>query len=264
MKRILLIAAFVTCIANVFAQEADSTNTNSKKKRISVSIDIDGDKDDSKKDSLKASKSLGFSFKLTVSRLDLGFVKLRDNGSFSLSPANSFLDYNAWKSNNIGFDVLEFGYRINSHFKIYLSGGFDWSHLRLENDITIQRNTPVLTYTTDAISYNKNRFSSSYLRIPLSFEFKSKVDKNGKKMILVFGPDAGFLINGRVKQKSSESGKQKFDDDYHFRQFRYGGFARLGYGGGGLYVKYSATDMFENSPAQNGLKTMSFGVTHAF
>ena len=262
MKRVLLIAVFGVCIANVYAQSDSTTTDGSGKKRISVSIDIN---DNSKKDTIKKeSKPAGFSFKLTAARLDLGFAKLRDNGSFSLSPANSFLDYNSWKSTNFGFDVLEFGYRVNRNFKIYLSGGFDWVHLRLENDITIQRNAPVLDYTTDAISYDKNRFSSSYLRIPLSFEFKSNSDKKGKKTYFVFGPDAGFLINGRVKQKSSENGKQKFDDDYHFTQFRYGGFARVGYGGGGLFIKYYVSDMFENSPAQKGLKAMAFGLTQAF
>lgn len=261
MKRIFLIAAFAVCVANVYAQNADTTKTeDDKKKRISVSIDID-----SKKDSVdKESKSSGFSFKLTVARLDLGLVKLRDNSSFSLSPANDFLSYKPWKTSNFGFDILEFGYRASRNFKIYLSGGLDWTHIRLKNDITIQRNAPVLTYTTDAIHYEKNRFSSSYLRIPLSFEFKSRSDKNGKKTYFIFGPEAGFLMNGRVKQKSSENGKQKFDDDYHFTQFRYGGFARLGYGGGGLFIKYYANDMFENSPAQKGLKTMAFGLTHGF
>lgn len=263
MKRVILIAFLGIGMANVYAQQTDTTSTDgSRKKRISVSIDIN---DDGKDDSVKtASRSSGFSFKLTAARLDLGFAKLRDNDSFTLSPANNFLDYNAWKSSNFGFDILEFGYRVNRHFKIYLSGGLDWTHLRLENDITIQRNQPVLTYTTDAVEYDKNRFSSSYLRIPLSFELKSNSDKNGKKMYFVFGPDAGFLINGRVKQKSSENGKQKFDDDYHFTQFRYGAFARIGYGGGGLFIKYYANDMFENSPAQEGLKTMAFGLTHAF
>lgn len=261
MKSIFLIGAFVLCLASVHAKEAGSFRDTSEKNRISVSPDISAKKE---KDSVITSGSPGFSFKLTAARLDIGLVKLRDNGSFSLSPANDFLDYNAWKSNNVGFDVLEFGYRVNRHFKIYLSGGFDWTHLRLEKDITILPNAPVLDYTTDAVAYDKNRFTSSYLRLPLSFEFKTSSDRHGNKAYFIFGPDAGFLINGRVKQKSSENGKQKFDDNYHFTQFRYGGFARLGYGGAGLFVKYYANDMFENSPAQEGLKTMSFGLTHAF
>jgi hypothetical protein len=262
MKRLILTVVLGIGMVGVYAQTDSATTDTTKNKRITISVNIG---ENSKKDSVKkVSKNPGFSFKVTFSRFDLGFVKLRDNGSFSLSSANKFLDYNGWKSNNIGFDIVEFGYRFNSYFKIYLSGGFDWNHIRLHDNITILRNQPVLSYSTDAIEYHKNRFSSSYLRLPLAFEVRSKDDRKGKKIHLVFGPDAGFLINGRVKQKSGENGKQKFDDDYHYSQFRYGGFVRFGYGGGGLYVKYFANDMFEDSPAQNGLKTMSFGLTQIF
>jgi len=126
------------------------------------------------------------------------------------------------------------------------------------------RNQPVLTYRQDNIDYSNNRFSSSYLRIPLSFEFKGKENANGNRFHLVVGPEGGFLLNGRVKQISAENGKQKFDDTYHFTTFRYGGFARMGYGALGLFAKYYVNDMFENSPAQKGLKNFSFGLMLGF
>jgi len=67
-----------------------------------------------------------------------------------------------------------------------------------------------------------------------------------------------------VKQISSEFGKKKFYDNYHFATFRYGGFARIGYGDFGIFAKYYANDMFENSPAQAGLKDFAFGFTLGF
>ena len=67
-----------------------------------------------------------------------------------------------------------------------------------------------------------------------------------------------------VKQISPEFGKQKFSDSYHFTTFRYGGFARIGYGDFGISAKYYTNDMFENSPAQAGLKNFSFGFTAGF
>jgi hypothetical protein len=189
---------------------------------------------------------------------------LIDNGSFTLSPQNQFLRYRSWKSSNVGFDVIQFGYRFNSSFKIYLSGGFDWTLLRLRDNITILPNQPILTYKQDDIDFSKNRFSSSYLRIPLSFDFRTKEDADGKSAHFVFGPDAGFLLNGRVKQISDENGKQKFDDSYHFATFRYGAFVRVGYGGWGIFAKYYFNDMFEDSPAQKGLKNFAFGITLGF
>jgi hypothetical protein len=206
----------------------------------------------------------GFTLGLTLARLDLGFTTIMDHGGFTLSPQNQFLSYRQSKTSNVGFDVLQFGYRFNSTFKIYLSGGFDWTNIRLRNNITILEHQPVLTYQQDNINFSKNRFSSSYLRIPLSFDFKTNDDSHGNHFHFVFGPEGGFLLNGRVKQISEENGKQKFNDTYHFATFRYGPFVRIGYGAWGLFAKYYMNDMFENSPAQDGLHNFSFGVMLGF
>jgi len=201
---------------------------------------------------------------ITFSRFDLGLATLIDNGSFTLSPKNQFLDYRSWKTSNVGFDVFQMGVKVNKNFKIYLSGGFDWTLIRLRQDITILPNQPVLTYRQDTIHFSKNRFSSSYLRIPLSFDLHTDENRWGNRFHFVFGPDAGLLLNGRVKQISVENGKQKIDDDYHFAKVRYGGFVRIGYAGWGVFAKYYVNDMFENSPDQAGLKNFSFGLTFGF
>jgi hypothetical protein len=205
-----------------------------------------------------------FNIGITFSRFDLGLATLIDNGSFTLSPQNQFLSYRSWKTSNVGFDLFQMGVRFSPTFKIYLSGGFDWTLIRLRQNITILPNQPELTYRQDNIDYSKNRFSSSYLRIPLSFEFRSGENSHGKRFHFVFGPDGGFLLDGMVKQISREHGKQKVDNNYHFTTFRYGGFARIGYGDVGIFAKYYANDMFENSPEQKGLKNLSFGFTVGF
>lgn len=249
--------------STVYPRYADST-ASPKSKRNNVTLTW-GKQERSSGDSTRTrSKAPGVSYGLTLSRFDLGFSKLVDNGSFTLSDQNSFLDYHGWKTSTFGFDLLQFGYRFNSNFKIYLSGGIDWTHIRLRRDITIRKDAETLQYDESDIDFDKNRFSSTYIRLPLSFEWRSKDDDNGKKFRIIAGPDFGFLINGKVKQKSGENGKQKFNDNYHFAKFRYGGFVRLGYGSTGLFAKYYLNDMFENSPAQEGLQNMSFGVSFGF
>lgn len=197
---------------------------------------------------------------ITFTRFDLGFSKLIDNGSFSLSPTNEFLDYSAGKTSHVSFDVLQFGYRFNQNFKIYLAGGFDWNLIRLKKDITMQKNTANLTYINEPIHFDKNRLSSSYLHIPLNFELRSKQYDKYKRFYFVFGPEVSFLLNGKVKQISDERGKEKFKDDYNFAPFRYGGSIRFGYENLGVFVKYYANDMFDSTP-QKGLKNMAFGLT---
>jgi hypothetical protein len=201
---------------------------------------------------------------ITFSRFDLGLATLVDHGSFTLSPQNQFLRYNQWKTSNVGFDVFQMGIKINPNFRIYLSGGFDWTLIRLRDNITMLQNQPVLTYRQDNVDYTKNRFSSSYLRIPLSFDFRTNEDNRGNRWHFVLGPDGGFLLEGMTKQESAEFGKVKHYDTYHFTTFRYGGFFRVGYSDFGIFAKYYFNDMFENSPDQAGLRNFSFGFTVGF
>jgi len=266
MKRLIFTAIFCAAAAVVSAQSTDSTKTtgDTTKGKVRISFNEDGASVDPSYNKGHHHAKSGFSFGITIARLDLGFATIMDHGSFTLSPQNQFLSYRQSKTSNVGFDVLQFGYRFNSTFKIYLSGGFDWTNIRLRNNITILEHQPVLTWQQDNINFSKNRFSSSYLRIPLSFDLRTNDDSHGNHFHFVFGPEGGFLLNGRVKQISDENGKQKFNDTYHFATFRYGPFVRIGYGAWGLFAKYYMNNMFENSPEQDGLHNFSFGIMLGF
>lgn len=263
----LLLIIFILGRSPLMAQTdttlADSTHTAVKKKKtVSFSYTFDSEKH-GRRDSIKrAEEARGGRFigGITFTRVDLGFSRLVDNGSFTLSPENDFLDYRGGKTSTFSFDILQMGYRFNTNFKIYVAGGFDWTHIRLLKNITILRDQQELAYTEDNIAYDKNRFSSSYVHFPLNFELRTKENNNGKRFYFVIGPEVGFLLNGKVKQVSDEKGKQKFKDDYRFQAFRYGGTVRFGYGGLGLFTKVYANDMFA-STSQKNLTNMSFGVT---
>lgn len=263
MRRSILTTVIVSGLTFLAALSASAQQDSVKRKKFDINYGVGitmGEKRDS---TGKIDESKGrFVGGITFTRLDIGFSKLIDNGSFSLSPANEFLDYKAGKTSHVSFDVLQIGYRFNSNFKIYVAGGFDWTLIRLKDNITMAKNSPVLTYTTETpeILYSKNRFSSSYVHLPLNFELRSKENKNGNRFYFVAGPEIAFLINGKVKQISDEYGKVKVKDDYNFAPFRYGGAVRLGYGSAAIFAKYYASDMFDSAP-QKGLKNMAFGIT---
>lgn len=200
----------------------------------------------------------------TFSRFDLGLAKMLNDGKLALTPENEFLEYRGWKSVNVGFDVLQMGYKFSDQFRMHIAAGFDWTHFRLEDDIIILEDTKPLSYTDSPISYSKNRFSSSYLRIPLSFELQTKTSKSGDKIKLAVGPVMGVLLQGSQKFKSDEEGKRKVKDGFNFAPVTYGGFARLGVGSFGVYAKYYFNDMFIDSPDQEGLKNLSFGLMFFF
>ena len=201
---------------------------------------------------------------VTFSRIDLGLVKLIDNGSFTLSDDHQDFRYRPGKTVNFGFDLLQAGYRFNDHFRIFLSGGFDWTYIRLREDIDFLEDTTPLTWTYSDIDYSKNKLTATYLRLPLTFELRSRNYHGLGRLRFAFGPEGGFLLKGTQRFKSAELGKQKFRDDYNFTQFRYGAFARFGVGSFGIYGKYYFNDLFENSPDQSGLQTFTFGLMLGF
>jgi hypothetical protein len=243
-----------------YAQEvkSDSTKRDSTKQvKKSFKLTIGG------RDTVKAKSnkpSSKFSVQLTMARMDLGLAKFIDNGSFTLSPENQLLENHTWKTHNIGFEFFQMGYRFNSYIKAYIGGGIDWTHMRLKKDITIQPDKPSLTiFEEPDMNFKKNRFSSTYLRLPLSFQFRTKDDRKGNKVHFVFGPEVGFLVNGKTKQISDE-GKRKVKDDFNLNPLRYGGFARLGYGSFGLFIKHYNSDVFADNQGGEGIKNTNFGI----
>ncbi len=264
MKNLTLKTVVTSVLITLLAPYTIAQKQDSVKRKI-IAINLGGEKMFSryKKDTLvknDSSEYKRFFSGITFTRLDFGFSKLIDNGSFALSPSNQFLDYRASKTSHLSFDVLQLGYRFTPQFKVYLAAGFDWTLIRLRQNITMQKNMPTLTYINEPIGFSKNRFSSSYLHIPLNFEYRSPKDKKGKRFYIVAGPEVAFLLNAKLKQISTERGKQKSYDDYNFSPFRFGGTLRLAYDGIGLFAKYYTTDMFDSTP-QKGLKNMTFGVT---
>lgn len=240
----------------------DAQDTLKKERSITIRIG-ETEPGDSTKEKSKASNSK-FTFQFIAARIDLGLSTYTDKGSYTLSPANAYLERETWKSSNFGFEFFQMGYRFNNYFKIYMGAGLDWNHMRLKQNITFQKEKPTLTYTTETVDFKKNRFSSQYLRIPLSFQLRTNDDKKGDKLNFVFGPEIGFLLNGKVKQVSDDNGKDKFKDDYNLNPFRYGAFARLGYGGTGVYVKYYGNDVFADGQGPKDFKNLSFGVMFGF
>ncbi|MBM3401268.1 MAG: hypothetical protein FJY21_02950 [Bacteroidetes bacterium] len=266
MKKLLVYGLLSMLVADGFAQQTKDTlltvirdTLDKKKSKLSIKfMDYKDDEEDTKE---KGSK---FNLQFIAARFDVGLSTYTDKGSYTLSSANSFLERETWKSSNFGFEFFQMGYRFNNHFKIYAAAGLDWNYMRLKQNITFQKDKPTLTYVTDAVDYKKNQFSSKYLRIPLSFQFRSNDDHKGDKLNFVIGPEIGFLLNGEVKQVSDENGRDKFKDDYNLNPFRYGAFARLGYGGMGVYIKYYGNDVFAEGQGPEDFRNLSFGLMFGF
>lgn len=228
------------------------------KKKTEIDLSI-GSKD---KEDTKYPRAFGG---ITFSRIDWGFSRIMDDGAFTLSDENQFMKYK--KASNFGFDVAQFGIRASDNFKTYISAGFEWNYLRLEKNIILNENTSPISYTeidTDDVLYSKNVFTTTYFRMPLTFEWRSDKNRKGERVKVAFGAMTGVLLKGTQRLKSKENGKQKFKDNYSLASFQYGPFIRLGYDDFGIFAKYYVNDFFEKSPAQKNLNNLAFGLTLGF
>lgn len=272
MKKIILTVIGLTVASLTQAQTQDSIKILKKGTTTSVKIDSSGviitvGKADSTAKTKKVEKPVKYpkvSFGLTFEHFDIGYSKYHTGSDFSVPTGYEFLESRAGKTSNIGFDFLQMGIRFNANFKIALAAGLDWNHIRLERNVTIRKESPVLAADVSTIEFDKNRFSSRYLRVPLYFEYRTPQNTKGKRASIVFGPEVGFLLNGKVKQKSDENGKDKIRDDYNFEPFRYGANARIGYGGAGLFFKYYMNDVFAKNQGPADYKNLNFGLTFGF
>ncbi len=301
MKKLIITAIFCGMLGGVYARQSktDSVKTTvttidtlkkakkSKSKQVTIRISTSDDspvKDTvittephfdvnignkyirQHRDSLNRAKHSGFSFGLAFFPFDLGLALPLDNGSFNLSPQNQFLKYSTFKTTNDAFYIFKFGYRFNNNFRITLGGGLEWTLMRLQNDSIsiVGDKTTGLATRNDGIHYSKNRFSSEYFTIPLTFDYRSTYDRNGNRFHLSIAPQVGVLVDGMLKQISNEHGKTKNYNDFHFAKFQYGATLRVGYGDFGIFTKYYFNDMFVNSPAQSGLKSFSIGLSYGW
>ncbi|MCA5006031.1 outer membrane beta-barrel protein [Sphingobacterium bovistauri] len=199
---------------------------------------------------------------VTFTRIDWGFSRIMDDGAFSLSDENQFMKYK--KASNFGFDIAQFGIRASDNFKTYISAGFEWNYLRLENNIIFNENTSPISFEPSNVEYKKNVFTTTYLRLPLTFEWRSDKNRKGERVKVAFGAMTGILLKGTQRLKSKQDGKQKFKDNYSLASFQYGPFVRLGYDDFGIFAKYYVNDFFEKSPAQKNLNNLAFGITLGF
>ncbi len=272
MKKIYLFAISLLIVGVAQAQEQDTIKVLRKGTKTGMIIDssgvsiIVGKADTTVKEEIKTIKFPKVIFGLIFEHFDIGFSKYHNGSDFTTPTGYDYLETNNWKTSNIGFDLLQMGIRFNSNFKIMLAAGLDWNHMRLKQDVTVLSGKSTLSIdpTPSTIKYDKNRLSSRYLRVPLYFEYRTPKNDKGKGASIVFGPEIGFLLDGKLKQKSGENGKEKTKDDFNFEPFRYGANIRIGYGGAGLFLKYYMNDVFAKNQGPADYKNLNFGLTFGF
>lgn len=147
----------------------------------------------------------------------------------------SFQDYPIGNSNF----AFAFGLRVSAH-NMYSNSllGYDTSGVSVFRPIA------------DTLSYKVNKFTLSYLEIPVELRFRTK-------SINTFKISAGFKFGLLLQEHTKYSGDDLFDaaseyqikfKEYKHRnisKFSYGPTLRVGYRWFNLYASYSMTPIFE-------------------
>lgn len=210
-----------------------------------VKGDIDGVKIYKSPKTLRNVRTNWFSF-------DLGYANFQDK-----SPTLYYIQ----APSGIGADNLKLINGKSSNFNLWIvqqkvnlyknklnlkyGVGFEMFNFRLEQPVSFRNDLPN-KMILDNVSFSKNKLFAKYLTVPFQLNFKSD-PKSNKSFYMSAGMSAGYLVDARNKQKSSERGKQKYDGNFNLNNWRFATIGELGVGGIRLYGSYGLNNLFDKN-----------------
>jgi hypothetical protein len=217
------------------------------------------------KDSLKARKK--HDVKPIWGGLELGMntYMTRDN-SISLPTGWNGFELREEKSVSVGLNLLQKDVQLGKSNFWFLTGlGVTWNNYRFANNVSLSNKDGRVTAnfdTTSAIKYQKSKLTSSYLTVPVLFEYFTSKDKK-KAFHFTAGAMLGLRIGSHTKQKYELDGKTekpKTYDNFYLNPFRYGARFAMGYGNFNLFADYYFSSLFKDNKGPE-LYPVNVGIT---
>ncbi len=258
MKRIsLVLAVLIGFGAAVYSQEQDTSKVRIGKKEYTIIVDddkevriiTDNDKDGhehvyKKKKKMRRMNGVWDGFEFGVNN----FVNA--DYQFDFLPEEDFMKLqvpNSWGV-NLNFAEKSFGL-IGNYFGVVTGLGLEYNRYMLSNDVDIDYIDGKVVGVPVDIDFDKNRFSSVYLNIPLMAEIQLPVTGEYNRIHLSAGVVGGMRLCSRQVQKytiDGEKQKDKIKGDFNLRNFKYGFTARVGYGDFAFFATYYPQTLFED------------------
>jgi len=243
-------------LAKKAGDSKDSTVFNFKKKKFII-IDKDLDIDTHKsKDDNDFHNWAGFG---------IGVNGWMSGGGFSLPKSQQYMELDYGKSLNFQLNPFEKDIHIYKNYVNLVIGlGFEWSQYQFRNNTTLNPDSSFTFGTidsTNAFSYKKNRFKTTFVNVPILLEFNT--NKNPDKAFhIAVGVIGGYKLGSRTRQVLEQKGediKLVRKDNYNINPFRVNAHASVGYRNLTLYADYALTPLFENGRGPE-LYPFTFGV----
>lgn len=262
MRKTLFILALALSPAWTFAQKSQDTTRSRTTKNLSISSDGIVFGNEQKTDSAKKEER---KFQVFIGAVDLGFLRMDDKTNYNSSPEMiRFLGYDPatapgkpevlplreGKSVNVNVWPLMTKFRLlnGKTQRMYLVTGIGLQMYNFRWNGTYNYTDEPYTHlkSFDSLHLQKNKLGLTYLSIPLSVQFTTKLAPK-MKLVYGFGITGGYRIASWTKIKSQEHGKTKNHDDFNFRDFNSCVTAEIGLKGYfRLYGSYQLTSLHED------------------
>jgi hypothetical protein len=185
--------------------------------------------------------------------LDMGYNTIvNDNFETNLPPAyDPMEDLQVWGSFDVNLHLFRSRINIANGFVNFNYGlSLEWHHFRFDQNFSILPNTDTLTLNTETIEYDKNKFNTTHIGLPLLLGFETKPWDTDKSFRVMFGYDPGLRIKGKTKHKLGGE-TDKTVDDFNLSQFRHEVDGIVGFGGFNIYASYDLNSMFNVGEGPN-------------
>jgi len=190
-------------------------------------------------------------------------------GDINTAPGYDFMELNFGKSVGVNLNFMEFNIPFYEGEKsgIGLTTGLGAQILnyRLDNNTRLIADSAVLMAYTDTLNNSiRSKLTTTYLTLPLLFEFDFKGgDSKSQSFHVGVGAYGGVRIGSHSKVVVSDNGgKDKFksNGDFHLNPFKYGVMARIGWSNINLFAQYALSDMFEEGEGPS-VRPLEFGIS---
>lgn len=260
----------------------DTTVINFKKKKIRIIGDKEGTSIEVKKDDEDSDFDFdeddGFEFNGKNENFDIHWAGfefginnyVNNNFSMDLSDKNNFMELNTSKSWNINLNLIEYDLPlIKENFGIGTGLGFEFNDYRFDNLQPIKKEGEQIVTDTSYNDFNvdKAKLTTTYITVPILFEFQTEPDDNDNKFFITTGVIGGIKIGSHTKvvynNDKGNKKKNKERGDFYLSPLRYGYTVKMGYGFLKVFANYYQTGLFQKDKGPE-LHPFTIGFTVSF
>lgn len=197
---------------------------------------------------------------------DIGINGLLDkDNSLNTPDGYEFMDLKMEKSINIGMNIFEQNFNlIDENFGMTTGLGLEWNNYRLRDRARVFLDEELAGYMYEGSDTNfvKSKFVTTYLTVPLMFEFQTNSYSKTNSFHIGFGVTSGLRIGTHTKivHENGDRDTEKDRGAASMNPFKLDLMARIGWGKINLYGKYALAKLFKDGKGPE-LYPFSVGIT---